>query len=141
QGLPDGHYGNSVPNPMVRLTQLIDSMRDEIGRILIKGFYDNVRAPSAAEKEALAKIPEVEADLRREFQIGGAEGDGKSLNELIMLPALNVRGIEAAHVGAQAANQIPTEARASIDFRLVPDETPDSIKTIVEQHITEQGYT
>ena len=141
KGLHDGHYGNWVPNPIVRLTHLIDSMRDESGRILIKGFYDNVRAASAAEKEALAKIPDVETDLRREFQIADTEGNGKTLNELIMQPALNVRGIEAAHVGAQASNQIPTEARASIDFRLVPDETPESIKALVEQHITGQGYT
>jgi acetylornithine deacetylase/succinyl-diaminopimelate desuccinylase-like protein len=141
KALHDGHYGNWVPNPIVRLTHLIDSMRDENGRILIKGFYDNVRPISGAEKEALAKIPNVEADLRREFQIASTEGNAKSLNELIMLPALNLRGIQAGHVAAQAANQIPTEARASIDFRLVPDETPDSIKPLVERHITEQGYT
>jgi acetylornithine deacetylase/succinyl-diaminopimelate desuccinylase-like protein len=141
KGLHDGHYGNWVPNPIVRLTHLIDSMRDENGRILIKGFYDDVRPPSAPEKEALAKIPDLEAELRREFQIAGTEGNGKPLNELIMQPALNVRGIEAGHVGDQATNQIPTEARASIDFRLVPDETPDSIKSLVERHITEQGYT
>ena len=141
KALHDGHYGNWVPNPVVRLTHLIDSMRDENGHILIKGFYDNVRPISAAEKEALAKIPAVEGELRREFQIAATEGNGKSLNELIMFPALNLRGIEAGHVAAQAANQIPTEARASIDFRLVPDETPDSIKPLVERHITEQGYT
>src|SRR2546423_6848 len=141
KGLHDGHYGNWVPNPIIRLTHLIDSMRDETGRILIKGFYDTVREPTAAEKGALAKIPDVETDLRREFQIASTEGNGKSLNELIMLPALNLRGIEAGHVAEQAANQIPTEARASIDFRLVPDETPDSIKQLVERHIVEQGYT
>jgi len=141
KALHDGHYGNWVPNPIVRLTHLIDSMRDETGRILIKGFYDDVRPISTAEKQALAKIPDVEADLRREFQIANPEGNGKSLNELITLPALNLRGIEAGHVGAQAANQIPTEARASIDFRLVPDETPESIKPLVERHIAEQGYT
>ena len=141
KGLHDGHYGNWVPNPIVRLNHLVDSMRDETGRILIKGFYDNVRAASAVEKEALAKIPDVETDLRREFQIADTEGNGKTLNELIMLPALNLRGIEAGHVGAQATNQIPTEARASIDFRLVPDETPESIKEMLERHIAEQGYT
>jgi acetylornithine deacetylase/succinyl-diaminopimelate desuccinylase-like protein len=141
KGLHDGHYGNWVPNPIVRLTHLIDSMRDETGRILIKGFYDNVRPPTAAEKEALAKIPDVATDLRREFQIAATEGNGKSLNELIMQPGLNLRGIESGHVGKQASNTIPTEARASIDFRLVPDETPDSIKPLVEQHLTAQGYT
>ncbi|MFL6589564.1 MAG: M20/M25/M40 family metallo-hydrolase [Chthoniobacterales bacterium] len=141
KGLHDGHYGNWVPNPIVRLTHLLDTMRDENGRILIKNFYDDVRAPSAAEKTALTKIPDVEAELRREFQIAGTEGNGKSLNELIMQPALNVRGIEGGHVGEKAANQIPTEARASVDFRLVPDETPESIKPLVEHHLAEQGYT
>jgi len=141
KGLHDGHYGNWVPNPIVRLTHLIDSMRDESGRILIKGFYDDVRKPTAIEREALARIPNVEADLRREFQIGATEGSGKSLNELLMLPSLNLRGIEAGHVGVQASNTIPTEARASIDFRLVPNETPESIKPLVERHIAAEGYS
>jgi len=141
KGLHDGHYGNWVPNPIVRLTHLIDSMRDETGRILIKGFYDDVRPPTAAETEAVSKIPNVEADLRREFEIASTEGSGKSLNELLMLPGLNVRGIESGHVGTEASNTIPTEARASIDFRLVPNETPESIKPLVERHLEAQGYT
>jgi acetylornithine deacetylase/succinyl-diaminopimelate desuccinylase-like protein len=58
-----------------------------------------------------------------------------------MLPRLNLRGIESGHVGAQASNTIPTEARASIDFRLVPNETPESIKPLVERHLEAQGYT
>jgi acetylornithine deacetylase/succinyl-diaminopimelate desuccinylase-like protein len=141
KGLHDGHYGNWVPNPIVRLAHLLDSMRDENGRILIKGFYDDVRSPAPAEKEALSKIPNVETALRREFEIGATEGDGKSLNELLMQPGLNVRGIESGHVGAEASNTIPTEARASIDFRLVPNETPESIKPLVERHLETQGYT
>ena len=36
--------------------------------------------------------------------------------------------------------RIQTEARASIDFRLVPNETPDSIKPLVERHLEAQGY-
>ena len=47
---------------------------------------------------------------------------------------------KSGHVEAQASNTIQTEARASIDFRLVPNETPDSIKPLVERHIQEQGY-
>ena len=140
KGLHDGHYGNWVPNPIVRLTHLLDSMRDETGRILIKDFYKDIKAPTSAERTALTKIPNVEADLRREFQIDSTEGNGKPLNELLMLPALNVRGIQAGHVEAQASNTIQTEASASIDFRLVPNETPDSIKPLVESHIQEQGY-
>ena len=141
KGLHDGHYGNWVPNPIVRLTHLIDSMRDENGHILVKGFYNDVRAPTSAERATLTKIPDIEGDLRREFQIGAMEGGGKHLNEVLLLPALNVRGIVSGHVGDKASNTIQTEARASIDFRLVPNETPESIKRLVEQHLESQGYT
>ena len=140
KGLHDGHYGNWVPNPIVRLTHLLDSMRDESGRILIKDFYREVQSPTEAERAAIAQVPDVEADLRREFQISATEGGGKHLNELLLLPALNVRGIESGHVGENASNTIQPEARASIDFRLVPNETPDSIKSLVERHIEAQGY-
>src|SRR6185295_12284381 len=141
KGLHDGHYGNWVPNPVVRLTHLLDSMRDESGRILIRGFYDDVKPATPAETAALAAVPDAESALRREFQIGATEGGGRPLNELLLLPALNVRGIRAGNVGAQASNTIQTEARASIDFRLVPAETPESIKPLVERHLVEQGYT
>jgi acetylornithine deacetylase/succinyl-diaminopimelate desuccinylase-like protein len=130
-----------VPNPIVRLTHLIDSMRDENGKILIAHFYDDVKPSSKSEQEAIARIPEVETSLKQEFGIGATEGEGRLLNDLLMLPALNVRGIQSGHVGAQASNTIQTEATASLDFRLVPAETPESVKTRVEHHIEEQGYT
>jgi acetylornithine deacetylase/succinyl-diaminopimelate desuccinylase-like protein len=140
KGLHDGHYGNWVPNPIVRLTHLLDSMRDENGRILIAGFYDGLQAPTEAERKALAAIPDVEPALRREFQIASTEGGAKPLNELLMLPALNVRGIESGHVGSNASNTIQTEARASIDFRLVPPQTTESVKKLVERHLESLGY-
>ncbi|MBA2585625.1 MAG: M20/M25/M40 family metallo-hydrolase [Chthoniobacterales bacterium] len=140
KGLHDGHYGNWVPNPIVQLTHLLDSMRDENGRILIKGFYADAKTPTPAELEAISKIPDVEPALRREFAILATESVGKKLNEAIMYPALNLRGIQAGHVGDQASNTIQTEARASIDFRLVPDETPASVKALVERHIEGEHY-
>jgi len=132
KGLHDGHYGNWVPNPIVMLTHLIDSMRDDNGRILIDHFYDDV------VRTELHDIPPVEDQLKKEFAIGRTEAD--SLFASILLPALNVRGISSGHVGEQASNTIQTEATASIDFRLVPNETPDSVRVLVEKHIAQQGY-
>lgn len=139
RGLHDGHYGNWVPNPIVALTHLIDSMRDENGRILIDGFYDDVVPATPAEKEAIAAMPPVEAQLRHQFQI--ARTEGSSLNERILLPALNVSGIQSGGVGEKASNTIQTSARAAIDFRLVPAQTPDSVKARVERHLIARGWT
>ncbi len=141
KGLHDGHYGNWVPNPIVALAHLLTSMRDENGRILIEGFSNDVVPPTAAERAAVAAMPEIETALRSEFQIGSTEGGDALLNERIMLPALNVRGIQSGQVGDQASNTIQTSARAALDFRLVPAQTPDSVRKLVERHITSLGYT
>jgi acetylornithine deacetylase/succinyl-diaminopimelate desuccinylase-like protein len=60
--------------------------------------------------------------------------------ERIMLPALNVRGISGGGVGARAANAVPSVAHASIDFRLVPRQSPARIRALVETHARAQGF-
>jgi acetylornithine deacetylase/succinyl-diaminopimelate desuccinylase-like protein len=57
-----------------------------------------------------------------------------------MRPSLNVRGVRAGGVGATASNTIVTEASASIDFRLVPDQTPARVRELVERHLAGQGW-
>jgi acetylornithine deacetylase/succinyl-diaminopimelate desuccinylase-like protein len=140
RALHSGHYGNWAPNPAVALAHLVASLRDVDGRILVPGFGDDVRPPSAAEREALAAFPDVDAALRDELSLAETEGGGARLVERILLPALNVRGLASGAVGEEAANAIPTEARASIDFRLVPDQTPERVRECVESHLRGQGY-
>ncbi len=140
RGLHSGHYGNWAPNPISELTHLLDSMRDENARILIPGYLDAVRPLSPAEQQALARVPRVDEELEHAFAIGRTESPGLSLVEAIQRPAINVRGIAAGHVGALASNTIVPEATASIDFRLVPDQTPAGIERLVEAHVVKQGY-
>lgn len=139
RSLHSGHYGNWVPSPIVSLLHLLGTMRDDEGRILIDGFFDDVVPPTAAEKAAVAAMPPVEDDLRRELRI--ARTHGASVSEGILHPALNVSGIQAGGVGEKASNSIPIAARAALDFRLVPAQTPESVKARVEKHLTARGWT
>lgn len=140
RALHSGHYGNWAPNPAAMLARLIASMRDDEARILIPGFYDTVRPPTPSEKAAVAAAPDVESALTRELALGRTEGGGERVELRVMQPALNVRGIATGAVGASAANAIPTLARGSIDFRLVPDLVPARVKEVTEAHIRAQGY-
>jgi acetylornithine deacetylase/succinyl-diaminopimelate desuccinylase-like protein len=124
----------------VELAHLIAQMRDEEGHILIPGFYDDVRPLTVAEKQAIAVMPLVEASLEDELGLGRTEGKGARLQDRLMDPALNVRGLRSAEVGEAAANAIPTEAQASIDFRLVPDQTPRKVKDKVEAFLRAKGW-
>jgi acetylornithine deacetylase/succinyl-diaminopimelate desuccinylase-like protein len=138
--LHDGHYGNWAPNPAVMAATLLASMRDEQGRILIPGFSDQVRALTPAERQALAALPVVDPMLQRQFAFGRTEAqDGLAAS--LMRPALNVRGLKAGSVGAAAANAIPATAMISLDFRLVPDQTPEQVRASVERFLIARGWT
>jgi acetylornithine deacetylase/succinyl-diaminopimelate desuccinylase-like protein len=138
--LHSGHYGNWAPNPIAMLADLLAAMRDTDAHIEIPGFYDDVRPVTEADREALSKIPGDDAALERELGIGRTESPGKTLAEALLAPALNFRGISSGHVGAKAANAIPTEAKASIDFRLVPDQTPQKVRKEVEEFVQNRGF-
>lgn len=140
RALHDGHYGNWVPNPAAMAANLIAQMRDDDGKILIPGFSDDVRPLSADEQRAIAALPPIDADLKRNYGIGRSEGSD-SLAASLMRPALNIRGIRTGQVGEAAANAIPTEAMVSFDFRLVPDQTPAGVRAKVEQFLQAKGWT
>lgn len=140
RGLHSGHYGNWAYNPITLLANFIASVRDDDGRILIPNFYDDVAPISAAERRALARVPAVDSAMRAELSLGATEARGAGLAERIMEPALNLRGFRGGGVGAGGSNTISTEARASIDFRLVPRQTPQRIRSLFEAHARRKGY-
>lgn len=138
--LHSGHYGNWAPNPGVMLANLIASMRDDDGRILIAGYYDDVRPISSAERQAIGAAPVVDSTLRRSLGLARSEANNALLAERIMAPALNLRGMRYGAVGEHAANAIGTEASASFDFRLVPNQTPEHVRELVNAHLRANGY-
>src|SRR5246127_3303031 len=140
RALHSGHYGNWAPNPAMELSRLLASMRDENGRVLIEGYYDDIVPLTALEKEALSKMPDNDAELEREMGIAKPEGGGKKLVELIHEPSLNVRGLRSAYVGEGAQNVVPEKAEASIDARLVKGEDPRRKYEQIVGFIRKQGF-
>lgn len=138
--LHSGHYGNWAPNPAMMLAKLLASMKDDNGQVLIDHFYDGVEPLSETEKQAIAEMPNNDAELMRQFWLGSTEGEPKRLSELIMLPSLNIRGMSSARTGAQASNVIPSSATASIDMRLVKGMDPNETANRLIEHIRKQGY-
>lgn len=138
--LHSGHYGNWAPNPAAMLTSMLGAMRAADGRVHIEGFYDDVRSLTPVENEAIRQVPAVEAQLLQEFGLASSEGSNALLLDRILQPAMNVRGLASGAVGSASRNAIPTEARASIDFRLVPDQDPTRIRQQVESHLKSRGY-
>jgi acetylornithine deacetylase/succinyl-diaminopimelate desuccinylase-like protein len=138
--LHSGHYGNWAPNPAMMLAKLLASMKDETGKVTIKGFYDDVIPLSPSEKKALNEVPSVDEQMKKELGISAAEMEGKNLSESINLPSLNINGMQSGNVGKLASNQIPTFATAVIDLRLVLGNDWQRQQQKVIDHIKAQGY-
>jgi acetylornithine deacetylase/succinyl-diaminopimelate desuccinylase-like protein len=138
--LHSGHYGNWAPNPALRLAQLLSSMKDESGRVLVKGFYDDVTPLSTLEKKAMKDVPSVEEQMKKELGLRAEEMPGVLLGEAISLPSLNINGMQSGNVGKMASNQIPTYATAVLDLRLVLGNDWQKQQQKVVEHIRAKGY-
>lgn len=138
--LHSGHYGNWVPNPAFELATLLAGCKDENGKVTIEGFYDDTRPVGDAERRAIAALPAVEGRLAHELGFAGPEAEGSSYVEQLMIPSFNVRGLQAAAVGAGARNVIPAEATASVDMRLAAGDDPGEMVRRFGAHLVEQGY-
>ena len=137
--LHDGHYGSWAPSPAVMIAEFVTSLRDDEGRILIPGFYDDVAPVTPADRAALAALPPVEDELKRSLELGRSVGPPR-LADGFLAPTLNVRAIHAGDMGPNAANAVATEATASVDVRLAPGETPARVRELTERYLVGRGW-
>ncbi len=138
--LHSGMYGGAAPNPFVSLAQILARLKDENGRILIPGFYDDIIPPSPEELAAWKSLPFDEEEYRVK-EVGaktlvGEEGYSV-LERTWARPSLDVHGIPGGFTGAGAKTVIPAKATAKVSMRLVPGMTPAKAfqlyKTYVEK--------
>jgi acetylornithine deacetylase/succinyl-diaminopimelate desuccinylase-like protein len=128
--LHSGMYGGAAPNPFEALARLITKLKDDKGKILIPGFYDRVKKPSAAELKAWKSLP-FNVEHFRKAEVGSKELTGESkfgvLERLWARPTLEVHGMPGGFIGAGAKTVIPARASAKVSMRLVPDQQPQKI--------------
>src|SRR5207249_9172012 len=126
--------------PAMDLIHLVGSMKDDNGRVLVEGFYDDVPPFSLEEKRILASVPDDPKELMQFFGISRTDQVGGSLQEALQYPSLNVRGLRSAYIGTEARTLIPESATASIDIRLVKETDPDRMIRRVLDHIRKERF-
>lgn len=135
--------GGVIPNPMWRMVSLLNSIRGEDGFIKVEGFYDTVRPLLPLEIEAIKKIPvdndEIMKDLDIDHFLMNRTGDDYYYN-LIFEPSSSIAGLYGGYQGPGSKTIIPNEVTAKIDFRLVPDQTPEDIIEKIKKHLIKNGF-
>ena len=140
RALHSGHYGGWSPVPGQMLADLLASMKNETGEILIEGFNDSTAPVTEADREAFATLPDYDDQIREELGLSWTEFEDRSLIESFMYPTLTIRGLSSGNTGELARNVIPATATASIGIRLTKGNDPQKMQDKIEAHIREQGY-
>lgn len=134
-----GHYGNYAANPAQTMARLLASMKDDDGRVTVAGYYDAVKLDDESRR-IMRAVPDDEVALRKRLGIAQAEKVGQNYQEAMQYPTLNVRGLQAADVGAKARTIVPGVAIAELDLRTVPETDPNMLLGLLKAHIEQQGF-
>jgi nonspecific dipeptidase len=139
--LHSGVYGGSVHEGMTDLVQLMASLVDSQGKILVPGVYDTV---DPLTPEEAANYPTIDFDIdsyKEEVGVGGVSDKllHQTKEELLMArwrePTLSLHGIEGAFYEAGAKTVIPRNVRGKFSLRLVPSQDPNQIHDLVKAHL------
>lgn len=135
--LHSGMYGGAVMNPAMALARILATMHDADGRVAIPGFYDKVVDWGAKARADIAKLPFDEERFREETGAPALFGEKgfTTLERLWMRPTCEVNGLLSGYTGEGAKTVLPAKAMAKVSCRLVPDQTPEEIETLMRAHV------
>ena len=143
-----GVGGSLLPNAAWRLVWALASLKDANERVLLPGHYDSAKKASLRDLQLLDLLPGDEEYLRRVFgldengALGGAQTTGLEFKRrAVFEPTLTVCGLNAGWQGMGAKTVLPATAMAKIDFRLIPDQDPDTVYAALRKHLDNNGFT
>jgi acetylornithine deacetylase/succinyl-diaminopimelate desuccinylase-like protein len=135
--LHSGGFGGSVINPGFALAQILVQLKDKNGRILVPGFYDDVRRLSAEERKALARLPFSEKKFQKDLGAPALFGEKgfTTLERLWARPTMEVNGLYSGFIGEGAKTVLPARAMAKVSMRLVPHQDPAKIARAFTRYV------
>ncbi len=135
--LHSGAYGGAILNPANVLARVIGDLHDDTGRITIPGFYDDIVEPSRETLEGICALPFDPDEYARETGVtpSGGERAYSATERMWTRPTCDVNGLLSGYTGEGAKTVLPARAMAKVSFRLVPGQTPERVKELLQRHL------
>lgn len=136
-----------LDSPVWRLIDALRSMYDPTrNRILVQGFYDDIRAPTE-EEEMLVRV--ITTRFRERLFASERENVARFMNDwtpeeaahhLMFDTTMNIDGLWGGYTGPGVATILPEKAAAKIDARLVPNQAVPRHADLVRAHLDRHGF-
>jgi acetylornithine deacetylase/succinyl-diaminopimelate desuccinylase-like protein len=139
-----GLGGSIFPNAAWRLVWALNSLKGPDERIRIPGFYDNVVAASARDLETLSAQPDESAEIMATYGLDGflkgMTGGVELRRAAVFEPTCTINGLNSGYQGVGPKTVLPAQAMAKVDFRLVPNQTPEEVVGKLRAHLDAEGF-
>lgn len=141
-------YGAVLPNAAWRLTWVLSSLKSPGEEVLIDGFYDTLTPIEDDEIELISALPDSVLVPKQEKDHTLMGLRGLQLNyALLLTPTCTINAMKSGTITqAQPGHRtytntvMPTQAKAQVDFHLVPGQEPGDIFRKLQHHLQRQGF-
>jgi acetylornithine deacetylase/succinyl-diaminopimelate desuccinylase-like protein len=130
-------------NPAWRLAWALASIKAPDERVLIDGFYDPVVPPTDQDRELMKAMP---WDDQRQLEEAGLPNfltgvrGLDAVERLLFQPGLAICGLTSGYTGDGPKAVIPNWARGKLEFRIVPNQTPEQVNEQLRAHLDRHGF-
>jgi acetylornithine deacetylase/succinyl-diaminopimelate desuccinylase-like protein len=137
EDLHSGLWGGAAHNPALALVEILGKLYNPDNTIAIPGFYDDVVPLTEAERAMIAKTDLSEEQYKATTGVPATWGDASyTIRERISArPTLDINGMWSGWTGPGPKTIIPQKAGAKLSSRLVGNQNPDKIYTLMKKHI------
>ena len=137
-----GVTGGAARNPIGELAKLVAEMYDATtGKVKIKGFYDDVEAPSKQELKEFAASGFTVKKFKKDhaFKSMRTEDANEVMKRIWAMPTMEVHGIVGGYSGPGIKTVIPPRAAVKMSCRIVPKMDPKKILKLVRNFVKERN--
>jgi acetylornithine deacetylase/succinyl-diaminopimelate desuccinylase-like protein len=136
--LHSGVFGGMILNPARALVTTLGKMWNEKGEVTVPGFYEGVKQLTREEYQAF----DWELDPKKEAapfypRVYQKEGEFSLLESNWIRPTLEINGFESGYTHKGFKTIIPAQAMAKLSCRLVPNQDPAHVMSILETFLKE----
>lgn len=140
-----GLGGTIFPNAAWRLVWALNTLKTPDEHIRLPGHYDQVKKPTRRDHELMSKLPDIAEDLQKQYGIKnfikGISGGVELRMAEVFEPSCTICGLTSGYQEAGSKTVLPARASAKLDFRLVPDQTPEQVLSSLREHLDKEGFS
>jgi acetylornithine deacetylase/succinyl-diaminopimelate desuccinylase-like protein len=137
-----GEVGGAARNPVGELMKLVCDLYDPTsGRVKIKGFYDDVIAPTKNELRDWANSGFTTKGYKKAHKLKKmrTENSLEVMKRIWGAPTLEIHGLAGGYQGPGLKSIVPPRAEVKASCRLVPGQDPKKIARLIKAEVKKRN--